>query len=560
MTTTAYDLAQRYAAAAKPDSSESDWMLDEAGEAARYSADDWHKETVKGRKNPSNRRWVHRSKKGPDGKPLVVYSDTNPGGKAKPAAAPAAKPAPKPKAPEHPLSPAAEKRPAQKADEDLGKAIESVIKPKAKAEPTEAKEPPAKGKPKAEVPGPGGQWAKPSEMPHAKPKGLTGKQVDELTQARAQEHTAAYIEAYLDPNRNPGEKNPNENVNYDSDGKLRSLAVNTDEFRDLFPEYVGTNSGDVHEASSHLTKALYARALKELKGKGNETIIVLAGGGGSGKGTATNDHFDQEGYPIRLDQVSGDYKKLMEKLYASAGKPGSAEEAGWSKFAYCFVDREVAGAWDGVVFRALNGRAKGKLARTVALERATHDNIEARKVALKVFEENPELPCMVIDNNHGRNNSQKIENRDEAIKFLKKRIADEEAKLGQIEQLRENTLARFDAGEVPEDILRGLLGDKTVDSHLAKKTESKPDIGAAVKRIYDGAGKMGPDGKTATTDEDISKVLDDPELGKMSTDQMLAIAKSIGVVMPKSTPKGKVLQKIKFVITDRRAAANRAEV
>ena len=486
MTTTAYtELAQRYQQASKasepmPEIDEAlpviqfggdEWVLDNAGDVARYSAADWQHSPLP-RKGASQNRYVNK-KTG-----QVKYFRTRPSDKAKAAAkpggktvtvsaspTPGSKPAtvkvsasmtPKPKA-AHPLDP---KRPAQKADDDLFKAIESVIKPKAKAE--EAK--PVVAKPKAEKP----------KRKHERPAGKSSAEIEKETEARVEANPEPFIEEYLDPDRYPGKKDPNENVTYGPDGKLVSVALNTDEFRDLFPEYVGTNSGEVHEACSALNKVLFKRMLEQMKGRGNGKMIILAGGGGSGKGSATDKHFAQQEYPIRLDQVTGELNQADKKFK-------QAIEAGWKQedFEFCFVDREPADAWNaGVVNRAINLRKKGELARTVALQRdngsgAYQDNLNARKTALELMKKYPEMTVRIIDNNHGHDQSVLIRDRDKAMQFLEEQIAKHEAAGDIRPQLRDKTLARHDAGEIPEDILRGLLGDKAVDEHL--KGKAKPE-------------------------------------------------------------------------------------
>jgi hypothetical protein len=84
---------------------------------------------------------------------------------------------------------------------------------------------------------------------------------------------------------------PQKRINYlkqygksDSNGDLRHVVLNTDDWRPEFKQYVGTNAADVHEASSYLNKKMYDEALQKLKGKGNNKLMILAGGGGSGQG------------------------------------------------------------------------------------------------------------------------------------------------------------------------------------------------------------------------------------------------------------------------------------
>ncbi len=162
-----------------------------------------------------------------------------------------------------------------------------------------------------------------------------------------------------------------------TDGKLTSVVLNTDDWRSLFPQYTGTNSAAVHAASSACNKKLLAEALETMKGIGNNKFVVLAGGGGSGKGTVTGIFLDEKQYPIRLDQVSDEVESVLEKLDKSASHGYTPE--------YVFIDRYPEDAWAGVVGRAVRAAEKGELPRTVPLEIAAKANIHARKAAIAIF-------------------------------------------------------------------------------------------------------------------------------------------------------------------------------
>lgn len=239
-------------------------------------------------------------------------------------------------------------------------------------------------------------------------------------------------------------------------GELKSVTLNTDEWRALLPGYVGTNAGAVHGAASWLNKMLLWETLREQAGKGNNESTVLAGGGGSGKGTATKGYLQREDTPVILDQVSDNYKKLMAKI-------DEARAAGFQP-TFTFVDRPPGGALAGVTGRALNLRAKGQLARTVSVGAALHANIAARRVALEVLEKNPEVRSSIIDN-RGEHDGQlfarrQILDRGEAITYLKSRIAEDEAAVarGLEQRIRADIDRRAHAGEIDPDIATGLLG------------------------------------------------------------------------------------------------------
>jgi hypothetical protein len=235
------------------------------------------------------------------------------------------------------------------------------------------------------------------------------------------------------------------------DGQLTSVNLNTDDWRPLFPEYRGTNAPDVHEATGTLNARFLTEALQTMKGKGNNRFMVLAGGGGSGKGTAVGQYFDQMQYPVRLDRVTDSYEDHQTKI-AAAVKEGYTPE-------YIFIDRNPTEAWRGVVFRALLSRKKGELARTVSLKVALKGNIEARKTALQILKSNPDYPTHVIDNNHELGKAVLIKDRNKAIAYLEGQIHDQEKLLA---DLTKETVERFKAGEIPEDIAIGLLGRNAI--------------------------------------------------------------------------------------------------
>lgn len=262
----------------------------------------------------------------------------------------------------------------------------------------------------------------------------SGGSIPDITMERAKREYSSMRDKYL-----------KDNGTY-KDGKLVGTTLNTDEWRGLFPEYVGTNAADVHSASSYLNKQLFAESLETMKGKGNKTMMVLSGGGGSGKGTATRKHFDMKAYPIVLDQVSDEFEGLQTKLQR-------AKDAGF-KLQYVFVDRDPVDAWNGVVGRAVRGREKGGLARTVPLPIALKANIEARKTAIRMLKERLDIPVKIVDNNMGEGEARLIRRRDHALKFLEKQNHDYE-KL--YKELENETRRLHESGKIPDDIARGLV-------------------------------------------------------------------------------------------------------
>lgn len=258
------------------------------------------------------------------------------------------------------------------------------------------------------------------------------------------------------------------NGTYGPDGKLKSVTMNTDEWRALIPGYVGTNAGAVHEAASWLNKMMYAEALEDQRGKGNGRLMVLAGGGGSGKGTATGDFFVQSDYPLVLDQVSDNLKKLEAKLDEAKANGFEPE--------YVFIDRPPADAAGGIVGRAINLSKKGKLPRTVNLDMGLHANIAARKTAVELLKKRPDVMPSIVDNT-GRGKRKLITDRDEAIRYLEGRIREDEHELnsGLSQRLKADVIARHHAGEIPREMVAGFLGPNWEQDNPAHA----PDRGSA---------------------------------------------------------------------------------
>jgi hypothetical protein len=318
---------------------------------------------------------------------------------------------------------------------------------------------------------------KPKEQEKApRPAASQPQSISAATEQRAKEHYPELRDAYLKKGGGT----------FDADGNLTSVRLTTDDWRDLFPEYRGTNAMEVHEAASYLNKKLFAESLQTMKGKGNNTVMVLAGGCGSGKSSAVGKYIDQNKYPVWLDQISGQIEKLVDKLE-------EAKRAGF-QVEYTFVDRTPEGAWEGIVDRALSARNRGEIARPVQLTDALWSNLNARKTALEVLRKNPGFPVNIIDNNRGFGEARLIEDRQEAIAFLEKQTYDYEKLL---ERLKQETKQRWDSGAIPEDIAVSLL--EGLKSLLGRKGHADGEgLSGPSKISIDNAREVIPQ-ETATT-------------------------------------------------------------
>jgi hypothetical protein len=244
---------------------------------------------------------------------------------------------------------------------------------------------------------------------------------------------------------------------FDASGQLEGVVLNTDDWREQFSQYVGTNAHEVHEASAFLNNKMYEDGLKELRGKGNKKMLILAGGGGSGKGTATKDHFDLTKYPMVLDQASGNYPKLEKKLDEAIANGFTPE--------HVFVDRGVSDAMGGVIGRALNALKRGDKPRTVPLAVAMQANIDARKATLELLRKRKDVDTKVVDNTgNGKMKTRLIKDRDEAIQYLENRIGVEEKSFaGLHDQLKLSIAEKLQAGEIPDSVAEGLFDAQFVE-------------------------------------------------------------------------------------------------
>lgn len=197
---------------------------------------------------------------------------------------------------------------------------------------------------------------------------------------------------------------------FDENGQLKSISANIDDWRDFIPGYNGINAPDTHAAAKYANERFLDELLTTMKDKGNRKVAILGGGGGSGKGTAVASHFDEREYPVRLDQTSSDYESLMQRVK-------KIKEHGMEPD-LVFIDRKPRDAWHGVVARSANLLEKGQKPRVVPKHIAVQANIDARKVALRIAKEHPDLPLRVIDNHNGYNQSKLLKDRGEIVRHL----------------------------------------------------------------------------------------------------------------------------------------------
>jgi len=284
----------------------------------------------------------------------------------------------------------------------------------------------------------------PRDLPEHKlsPHGdLPGKHVPITKEAATafMKHEPNYLDAR--------EKYIRKNGTFDKDGKLKSIPLNVDEWREFVPGYVGTNAHVVHEASYVANDRMLDEMLKEMKGKGNDRVVILGGGGGSGKGTSVAKHFDESDYPIRIDQTSSNYNLLMDRMNAIK-KAGFTPEI-------VFVDRPPEDAWKGVVGRAMRSLKNGEHPRTVPHSVAIQANLDARNVALRLAQENPDIRLRVIDN-HDVDNSRILDDPSDIIRHLTKQSYNKD---DIIKGAKEHVDELEKHGSIPSHVAKGLRGE-----------------------------------------------------------------------------------------------------
>lgn len=239
----------------------------------------------------------------------------------------------------------------------------------------------------------------------------------------------------------------------DAQGNLQHITINTDKFRPATEPlgYKGTNAADTHEVASAFANELYHTSLPEMRGKGNNTVLTLAGGGGSGKGTAlekfkADPAYDVTKYPLVLDQVAGDHAKLMAKA-------AQAQDHGYD-FRHIFVQRDPELAAQGIADRAQRLLDNGQTPRTVPLvEQGLKDNLAATEVAKRVAQERL-IPTAMIKNNGGVNDMTLHPNPQDIVDHINKLVYNKDELKGRITNATEQ---KFQNGQLHPSLREGLL-------------------------------------------------------------------------------------------------------
>lgn len=120
--------------------------------------------------------------------------------------------------------------------------------------------------------------------------------------------------------------------------------VSADEAKHSIPGFEGHNAGQYHEASSGFAKAKYDQLLETNKGKGNNTVLFMSGGTGSGKTHAL------KAVGTNLDEFSIVYDTNLTGLESSTKKIQNALDHGY-QVEVRYVQADPVDAFDRVIHR-----------------------------------------------------------------------------------------------------------------------------------------------------------------------------------------------------------------
>lgn len=278
--------------------------------------------------------------------------------------------------------------------------------------------------------------------------------IEAATQARARAEYDALKERYI-----------KENGDFDADGNLVSIVMNTDHWRHFFEEYNGYNAAAVHEASAWLNSRLLSEMMVRLQGVGNNTVVFLAGGGGPGKGTVVKQFFNEQQYPIRVD---GTFSNLDSQRF----KIEQAQNMGFDVEVVLVATPPVTAGRNSLE-RTIRLLKQGQLPRVVPTVRLIADNLRARASVLALMRTNLIDPAKVhiIQNNQpdeptrvatGLISEEKVTAQ---IEFLENLTYNESEAVSEVAKLVEDALR---AGQINEEGAAATLAGVENDSRTGK--------------------------------------------------------------------------------------------
>lgn len=236
--------------------------------------------------------------------------------------------------------------------------------------------------------------------------------------------------------------------------------VNTDNARELFPEYAAdrSKSAAVHEPASYVTKQVYAKKLAENKGQGNNTVFFTAGGTGAGKSTAL------EVIPQVAREVDNSpiiYDANMSSFNSAVDKIEQALQNGY-KVKMAYVDREPINALtEGALPRA------NRMGRTVPIDEHLNTHLGSRdtvKQLMDKYQDNPNVEFSLINNNNGKGNASLITDLDAYGK-----VSYNKSKLRK--DAYEATKQAYQEGKIDDKVYEGFTGQKPKPGMAKRRQE-----------------------------------------------------------------------------------------
>ena len=248
--------------------------------------------------------------------------------------------------------------------------------------------------------------------------------------------------------------------------------INTDEARELFPDYVADRSlsAGVHEPASLVARKAYERLLAENKGQGNNTVIFTAGGTGAGKSTAIK---AVESVAKAAREAPIIYDINLSTHESAVTKIDQALAAGYD-VTINFVYRDPA---ESLTKGALP-RAE-RMGRTVPLEAHMATHLGSPKTMLSLYEKyGDEIEINAIDNTLGQGKATLVDN---PLDFIRQKIYNTSNE----EQLTQQTVAALEA-----ERNAGRISDKTYQgTKISSSPKDSPGAnGQSQPQRVEGAG------------------------------------------------------------------------
>ena len=189
--------------------------------------------------------------------------------------------------------------------------------------------------------------------------------------------------------------------------KKYGKVVNTDDFRPVFKDigYKGSNSADVHEPASYLSKRARAEALKN----GGDYALTLAGGSGTGKTSATKVVLK----PL-IDKAAMIMDTNLSKL-ETAHQWIKEVEAADKKFAGGFVYRQPLESFDATILRGLTN--PDEMGRMVPASETAKNHIGSWNVVQELVKEGRKFRFVDNANGIGKARLTTLKDLQEKIKY-----------------------------------------------------------------------------------------------------------------------------------------------